>query len=171
MIKGVSTNETGAAGVKLEGFDCEWEVFIIWVIDEEAMDYGLLKTSGLVAWGNNGATFSCSGTVFYSGSLGEMVIVDLDIVDDDSPLVAGVDGSEWSDVSCLRRTEVSFLFQVTQSVHTVVCVQISNISVKLKELVLVVGDSCFDVIFWVFVILETVGLGGVFGACWFLLVS
>jgi len=55
-------------------------------------------------------------------------------------------------------------------VHAVVCVQVCHISVKLEEFVLVVGDGCLDVIFWVFVILQTVGLGGIFGASWFLLV-
>jgi len=170
MVKGVSTNETSTASMELEGFDGEWEVLIIWVIDEEAVYYRLLKTSGFVTWGDDGATFSSCSAVFYSGGLCEVIIVHLDVVNNYSPLVAGVNSSEWSDVSCFRWAEIGFLLQVTQSVHTVVCVQVSNISVKLKEFVLVVSNGGFNVIFWVFVIFKTVGLGGVLGTSWLLLV-
>jgi len=100
MVEGVSTNVASTASVELEGFNGEWEVLIIWVIDEETMDNGLLKALGFITRGDNWAGISSSGAVFYSGGLREMIVVDLNIVDDDPPLVAGVDGSEWSDVSC-----------------------------------------------------------------------
>jgi hypothetical protein len=50
MIKGVGSNETSAASVKLEGFNGEWEVVIIRVKDKEAVDDFLLETAGLITW-------------------------------------------------------------------------------------------------------------------------
>merc|ERR1712183_1078502 len=111
MVKGVSTNETSTASMELEGFDGEWEVLIIWVIDEEAVYYGLLKASGFVTWGDDGTTFSSCSAVFHSGGLCEVIIVHLDVVNNDSPLVAGVNSSEWSDVSCFRWAQIGFLLQ------------------------------------------------------------
>jgi len=100
VVEDVSTNEASAARVKLEGFDGEWEVLIIWVVDEESVDNGLLEAFGLVTWRDEGAGIASCCAVFNSGGLGKMIVIDLNIVDDNSPLVACIDGPEWSDISC-----------------------------------------------------------------------
>ena len=68
------------------------------------------------------------------------------MIDDDSPFVAGVDGTTGLNVSCLRGADVGFFFQFCKSINAVIGVQISNIGVKFQEFVFMLNDGMFHFI-------------------------
>ena len=87
MIKSVSSYVTSAASVELEGFDSEWEVMIIWIENEGPVDDGFLKALCFVTGWDNGTRFAGCKTIFYTYGLCEVIVVDFDVVNDDSPFV------------------------------------------------------------------------------------
>jgi len=101
MIDGVGTQQTSTAGGKLECLDSEGEVLIIGVVDKEAVVDGLLQTLGLVAVRHQRTCIGGSETLFDTCSLSESLIMDIDIVYNDTPLSLGVLGTKGPDVSGL----------------------------------------------------------------------
>ena len=119
-----SSDETGAGSRQLEVLDSEWEVVVSWVEDQSAVVDALLDAFRLVAHGDQRA--SCTGGVgvalFNASVLVEFVVVRLDFVDDDSPLALNVDGAQRLDVGCRAWAQVSFLYQLLQTIDRVGCV-------------------------------------------------
>ena len=75
---------------------------------------------------------SC-GAFFQSGSLCKFIVIDFDVVDNDFPLFLGVDGPQDSNIIDFSRTKVSFFVDSVESIYTVVCIGIRNISVKFNK--------------------------------------
>jgi len=153
----------GTGRRELKAVDGEWEVLIIWIVDEESVVDALLQALGLVAFGHQWAGVSWGGALFDAGSLGEGFVVGLDVVDHDPPLAVDVDGTEGLDIGSLGGAEVSLLDNVLQASHRVVRVG-KDVLVHLLDGVVVVLDGLLDLVGGVLFVLKTPWLGVVNGA-------
>ena len=118
----VSVVEASARSGELEALHGEWEIVVLWVVDEELVVGVLLDALGLVAVGDEWAGLVDGGALFNAGCLGECLILGLDIVDNDSPLAICVDGSQWDIITDFRGTEIDLVVEFLQVLHRVVCV-------------------------------------------------
>ena len=116
-----SADEAGARGGQLEVLDGEWEVIVIWVIDEEAVVDALLQAFGLVASRHQrtGLSSGASLALFNAGVLVEFVAVRLDFVDDDAPLSIDVDSAQRLHVRGGAWTQVCLVSQGSERVNRV----------------------------------------------------
>lgn len=76
LLDVISAEEAGAAGGELEGLDGEGEVLVTGVVDQEAVDDGLLQTLGAVAVGHQ-RTRPVALALLQAGRLGKHFIVHL----------------------------------------------------------------------------------------------
>jgi len=160
---GVSSVVAGAGGWELEAVDGEWEVLIIWIVDQEPVVDVLLDALCLVAFGHQWASRSGGGTLLDASGLGQGLVVGLDVVDDNPPLAVDVDGAQGLDVGSLGGAQVSLLHDVLQASHGVVGVG-QNVLVHLLDSVVVVLDGLLDLVGGVLLVLKAPGLGVVLGA-------
>lgn len=77
MIECVSPDVASTGGRELEGFDGEWEVRIVWVVDKESVDDIFLDTLGFVTWGDQGASITRCLALLQASGLSEDVVVHL----------------------------------------------------------------------------------------------
>jgi len=105
---------------QLKGLDGEGEVLVIRVVDQEPVVDALLQALGLVAGGHQGTCVAGRGTFLNPGGLSEGFVVRLDAVDDNSPLVVGVNGTQGLDVGGDRWAEVGLLHKLFQPVNGIV---------------------------------------------------
>jgi len=161
----VGTVVASASGWELEAVDGEWEVVIIWIVDQEPVVDVLLETLGLVAFWNQWAGGSGGGALLNAGSLGEGLVVGLDVVDDDPPLAVDVDGTKGLDVGSLGWAQVSLLDNVLQAGNGVVRVG-QDVLVHLLDSVVVVFDGLLDLVGWVLNVLQAPWLRVVLRALW-----
>jgi len=155
----------GTGGWKLEGLDGEWEVLIIWIVDQESVVDVLLETLGLVAWRHKRTGVSSSGTFLDTSSLGQSLVVSLDSVDDNPPLSVGVDGSPGLDVGGDGGAEVGLLHDLLQPGHAVVGVGEDVLVDGLHSLVVVL-QGVLDLVGRVFRILQAPSLWVADGTLW-----
>jgi len=160
---GVGSVVAGAGGWELEAVDGEWEVLIIWIVDQEPVVDVLLDALGLVAFGHQWASRSGGGALLDASGLGQGLVVGLDVVDDDPPLAVDVDGAQGLDIGSLRGAQVSLLHNVLQASHGVVGVG-QDVLVHLLDSVVVVLDGLLDLVGGVLLVLKAPGLGVVLGA-------
>lgn len=88
--------------------------------------------------------------------------MDIDVVDDDSPLTDGVLCSQGRDVGGLGRAEVSLFLQGVGAFDGEFCIQFSHVGVEGVELVQVVLDGVFDLILGILFVFQTPGRVGQF---------
>jgi len=84
---------------KLEGFNAEWEVLIIGVIDKEPVVDGFLETLCFIASWHKWTGFSGSCALLNASSLGQSLIMSFNTIDNDSPLSISVNSTEGLNVS------------------------------------------------------------------------
>lgn len=159
----VGTVVTGAGRGKLERLDGEGEVLVVGVVDEEPVIDVLLKTLSLVAGGDERTRLSCSGALLNSSGLGKSLVVCLDTIHYHSPLAISIDCPERHDIGSDRRTQVSLLHQLLQSVHTILSVS-QDILVYGLDTFVVILESVLYLIGWILRVLQAPRLGVVDGA-------
>jgi len=91
VINNVSTEKTGTTGRKLESLNGERKVLIISIIYKEAVVDGLLQTFGAIALRYQWASLTRSQTFFNTSSLRKSLVVNINIVYNNSPLSFSVD--------------------------------------------------------------------------------
>lgn len=155
----------GTGGWELEGLDGEWEVLIIWIVNQESVVDVLLETLGLVTWWHKRTGISGSGTFLNTGSLGQGLVVSLDTVNNNPPLAVGVDGSSWLDVGGDGGTEVGLLDDVLQSGDAVVSVG-EHVLVDGLDTLVVVLEGVLDLVGGIFRILQAPCLWVADGTLW-----
>lgn len=147
----------GTGRWKLEGLDGEWEVLIIWIVDQEPVVDVFLETLSLVASRDKRARLSCSCALLDTGGLGESLVVSLHTVDNNPPLAVSVDGSSGLNVGGDGGTEVSLLNNFLQSLDTVLGVG-KHVLVDGLDTFVVVLESVLDLISRIFRVLQTPSL-------------
>jgi len=160
----VGTVVTGAGRGKLERLDGEGEVLVVGVVDEEPVIDVLLKTLSLVAGGDERTRLSCTGALLNSSGLGKSLVVCLDTIHYHSPLPISIDRPERHDIGSDRRTQVSLLHQLLQSVHTILSVS-QDILVYGLDTFVVILESVLYLIGWILRVLQAPSLDVMERAC------
>jgi hypothetical protein len=104
------SDDASARARQFEFLNCEWELLIIRVVNQEAMEDVLLDAFRVVTRRNqrtSGANIDI--TFFNTSSLRVLDAIRLDVVDDCAPFAIDVDGTERADVSSGTRTKVSLI--------------------------------------------------------------
>jgi len=125
-----------------------------------------LEAFRFIALRHQRAGISRGQTFLNTGGLSQSLIVNFNVVDNDSPFALSVDKTLRLAIYCVGGAKVSLFLQGVGPLYRQRGVEVSNISIQREELLVVSFSSMLDLIGWVLIILQAPGLCSISSTSW-----